>query len=184
MNETGRSYPSDGSTAPSAGSAVRAARREAAPSSYIMTGLVSAIVVTCLCAALSSFVSSRLMVAPSSAPVTGPSRLEPIGIILPNQPYSAQGTGFAPNERVEIFYSLAKQPSADQVIKLGEVVVGPSGRFEVSGLRTPASPTGRVYLIARGQFSGQSLTAEVVYGVPPPTLTAQPAPGWVLPPTQ
>ena len=176
MNETGRSYPSDGLTTPSPGPAVRAVRREAAPSSYIFTGLITAVVVTCLCAALSSFVSSRLMVAPSTAPVPGPSRLEPIGIILPNQAYSAQGSGFTPNERVEIFYALVKEPTADQMVKLGEVVVGPTGRFEVSGIRTPPTPSGRIYLIARGQFSGQSPSAEIVYGVLPPTLTAQPAP--------
>lgn len=175
MNDTGRSRSSDGSSARSAESGVRAFRSEAAPSSYVMTGLLAALVVTCLCAALSSFVSSSLMVTPSGAPTPGLSRLEPLGIILPNQPYSAQGFGFAPNERVEIFYSLTRATTADQWVKLGEVVVGPSGRFEVSGIRTPPSPTGRIYLVARGQVSGQSPQAEVVYGAAPPT-SAPPVP--------
>lgn len=173
-----------GPTAPTG--RVPSARPEAAPSAYLLTGLASALVVTCLCVALSMFVSARLN-RPSSAPATTqPPRLTTAGVIQPDSPFVAQGSGFSPNERIEIFYAFTAGAPTEQLVKLGEVLVGPTGRFEVTGLRTPPSPTGHVYLIARGSQSGFSQTADVRYGATPapgsPTASPIPPAPWTASP--
>lgn len=178
MNQSGQSFPPAGAME----SAPPAVRLEAAPSAYILTGLISTLVVTCVCAALAALIGGRLAQQTGPERIVSVPRLQAVGMVLPNQPYIAQGTGFAPNERIEILYALTPNATSDQLVKLGEVVVGQSGKFEVTGIRTPSSPSGHVYLIARGAQSGYSQVTDVTYGPQSPGPAAPTGASGATPP--
>lgn len=156
-------------------------RHESAPSSYVLAGLGVALAVLCLCVAMSLIIGNILSNGGSAAPKQPePPRLQAVGYILPNNPYIVRGSGFQPGERVEFAYAFVPNAPAGQLVKIGDLVVGTSGAFEVTGIRTPPSPTGHVFLVARGSSSGFSQTVDIAYGTVA-GVTATPPPGVVLP---
>ena len=153
---------------------------EAAPRSYIAAGVVASLLIVLLCVLGVALLSSGVLTARPS-PTQAPdmlTRLEVVGGIAPNAPFTIRGVNFAPSERVEIFVAFSAGAPFNQFTKIGEAQSGTDGSFTLAGLNLPASNNnqGTIYLLARGATTGFSPIVPVTIGGAVPQITAtQPA---------
>ncbi len=142
-----------------------------APRSYIVAGVIAALLIVMLCVLGIAILSSGVL-GPRPTPTVAPSqlpRLDIIGVLAPDTPFSVRGTNFAPNERVAIYF--ARDPGAkfDQYTKIGDALADANGRFALAGLKLPGNNKNgtTIYLVALGTVSGFSPISTVKVGEVP-----------------
>ena len=121
-------------------------------------GFLAVLIVLCLLATLflsRSVNNASINVTPAAG---SNARLDEIGKVPPNTPFTARGSGFQNGEKVEIFAANSPDAGFEQIQagKIGETTAGADGRFELPNL--VASPeqaaNGSAFVVARGSASG------------------------------
>ena len=163
---------------------------EAAPRRYVIAGVVVTLAIVLLCVpGILLLTGGALFGRPSPTPEP---RERPsvtiIGNVEANAPLAIRGTGFAPNEQVNLYVATSPQASFDSFAQIGAAVAGADGVVNVTGLMLPQGDTRTLYIIARGSISGfsspvtismsgitpvPSPEATLIPTVPPPTATPQ-----------
>ena len=153
---------------------------EAAPRRYIIAGVVATLGIILVCVVgVVLLTSGTLFVqaGPTAAPVERPSVII-IGNVEANAPLAIRGTGFAPNEQVDIYIATAPNASFDTFTQIGSTTAGADGAINLTGLMLPPSDGRTLYIIARGSTSGFAPPTTITFSdVTPPadTATAPPA---------
>ncbi len=151
---------------------------EAAPRRYVIAGVVATLAIVLLCVLgvllLTGDVLSR-QASPTSEPRERP-RVNIIGNVEANAPIAIRGTGFAPNEQVNLYVAMSPQASFDSFVQIGAAVAGTDGVINVTGLMLPQSESRTLYIIARGSVSGFSspLTVSISSVAVLPSMTPSP----------
>jgi hypothetical protein len=146
------------------------------PARYIWAGIVTVLSLILLCTIgivlLGQGLRGRNNVPPTPAPGSDAS-IAADGIVAPGSVFSVRGSGFLPNETVEIFLAPSLTAAFAEYTLLGTATAGPDGAFVAENLIAPSLP-GQYYLIARGSASGFSeFTPITIEGTAPliPTVT-------------
>ncbi|MCS7087719.1 MAG: PA14 domain-containing protein [Thermoflexales bacterium] len=168
--------PSDAETTPEAWFTQSSTR-------YAVWALLGALAFAALCA-IGIWLAAQALFAPTPTPTPqaiSAARVEPSGNVQPGASFAVRGSGFVPNEQVEIYLAPSSAASPSAYVRLGIVQADGFGNFFVENLQAPAVP-GNYVLIGRGERSGLSRLVAFAVAVPPtPTETATPLP---RPPTE
>jgi len=155
------------------------------PSRYVLAGIATTLVLIACCTLafvlLNQAATSRDAV-PTPAPGSN-ARVEASGPLAPGVTFGVRGTGFQPNEAVEIFVATSTNSPVSEMRKLGEAIAGADGTFQRGDLTAPEA-VGQYFLIARGGASGftrftpiaVSSDSAPTVSPEPPTLTPGPLP--------
>lgn len=151
------------------------------PARYAVLALVGAFLFAALCA-VSIWLATRVLVttAPTPTPqAVSTARLEPAGSVQPGTRFAARGSGFLPNETVEIFLAPSATTDPSAYVRLGIARADGFGNFIVEDLQAPQTP-GTYILLGRGERSGLSRVVAFIVAPLPPTFTETATPATQL----
>ncbi len=158
---------------------------EAAPRRYVIAGVVATLAIVLLCVLGVLLLTSGALfgqASPTPEPRERPS-VAIIGNVEANAPLAIRGTGFAPNEQVNLYVATSPQASFDSFVQIGAAVAGADGVINVTGLMLPQGDTRTLYIIARGSASGFSSPVTISMSGITPVPSATPSPEATLIPT-
>ncbi len=159
-------------------------RFESSPTRYILTGVGIMLLIILGCIASVWALGSGTTANP---PVPTKARVELATPVQRDQPLSVRGSGFQPNERVEIYAAPTQTAAFNQLVKLGDAVADGNGNFGVSApFPQNLQTSGPLFVTAKGATSGFVGFAAPPNGsadVPQPPPPTQPLPaGATVPP--
>lgn len=158
---------------------------EAAPRQYVIAGVVATLAIVLLCVLGVLLLTSGALFgqpSPTQKPRERPS-VTIIGNVEADAPLAIRGTGFAPNEKVDLYVAASPQASFDSFAQIGAAVAGADGVINVTGLMLPQGDARTLYLIARGSSSGFSSPVTITVSGITPVPSATPLPEVTLIPT-
>ncbi len=158
---------------------------EAAPRQYVIAGVVATLAIVLLCVLGVLLLTSGALFgqpSPTQEPRERPS-VTIIGNVEADAPLAIRGTGFAPNEKVDLYVAASPQASFDSFAQIGAAVAGADGVINVTGLMLPRGDARTLYLIARGSSSGFSSPVTITVSGITPVPSATPLPEVTLIPT-
>lgn len=153
---------------------------EAAPRQYVIAGIVATLAIVLLCVlGVMLLTGSALFGQPAPTPEQRERpRVTVIGSVEASAPLTIRGTGFAPNEQVNLYVATSPQASFDSFVQIGAAVAGADGVINITGLMLPQGDVRTVYIIARGSASGFSspltISMSGLASVPSPEATSIP----------
>lgn len=151
------------------------------PSRYVVSGLlilfaIIGVIIAFILIVGGNNVGSNTLSPPPNMPV-----VYALANPVPGQQFPVQGTGFQPNESVEIFASNSITASVSDFIPLGIATAGPDGTFNKGDNVLPPEriTTNTVYLLGRGSVYGftSPVAAQIAGDQPPPPAEVTPTPG-------
>ena len=158
------------------------------PSRYVLVGIATTLALI-VCCTLAFVWLNRSAVSRDAVPTPAPgsnARVEVSGLLAPGAAFGVRGTGFQPNEAVEIFLATSTASPVSELRKLGDAIAGPDGTFQRDDLTAPDA-AGQYYLTARGGASGFTrftpitVSGDLVPTAPPEPPTPTPGPSGPLP---
>jgi hypothetical protein len=160
-----------------------ASRFEASPTRYILIGIGLILLMILGCITTVWFVGNT---TPPAPPPASKARVELLSAVQRNQPLAIRGSGFQPNERVEIYAAPGQNAGFGQMVKLGDAVSDGNGGFSVAAPYPQNLPDGALFVTAKGAttgFVGFAAAPGGAAAVPQPGPTQVPAPAGATPPS-
>lgn len=103
---------------------------------------------------------------PTATPLPGP--ILSVGSpLVVGQPFVAQGTGFAPGEKIQLFVAGSRAAKVEDLIPIGEALVDENGAFGVYTAPLPPNLS-TVFVVAKGDTTSYTVLADGI-GVSQPT---------------